>query len=74
MNKRKVRDVLRLVSAMLFLIIYLPHLFCYAIGEAKNNIKSDLLRLQKQISLKLPICVVLLYIISVPLKWDEFKY
>ena len=63
-NKRKVRDLLRLIGAICFLVLYIPHLVCYALSGAKKNyINSDLLRLQKQISLNLPLCVVLLYML-----------
>ena len=61
MNKRKIRDLLRLISALCFSLIYMPHLICYAIGGGKNTINTDLSRLQCQLSIKIPKCIALLY-------------
>ena len=43
MNKRKIRDLLRLLSAILFFWLYVPHLVAYAMGRVKRQyIDSDL--------------------------------
>ena len=52
MNKRKIRDNLRLASAILFFWLYLPHLMVYAIGGGKKKlIISDLVRLEYQVGI-----------------------
>ena len=32
MNQRKIRDLLRLLGAILFFWLYVPHLIAYAVG------------------------------------------
>ena len=60
-DKRKIRDVLRLVGAILFFWLYIPHLLVYScLGKAKV-INSDLRRVEHQIKLKLPMPLLLLY-------------
>lgn len=52
MNKRKIRDLLRLASAVLFLWLYLPHIMVYAMGGAKRQyINSDLEKLEYQVGI-----------------------
>ena len=48
MNKRKIRDSLRLVSAAVFSWLYIPHLLIYATGGGKRLINSDLNSLRPQ--------------------------
>jgi len=60
-DKRKIRDVLRLVGAILFFWLYIPHLLVYfCLGKAKV-INSDLRRVEHQIKIKLPMPLLLLY-------------
>ena len=60
-EKLKIRDVLRLVGAILFFWLYIPHLLVYfCLGKAKV-INSDLRRVEHQIKLKLPMPLLLLY-------------
>lgn len=42
MDKRKIRDILRLLGAVAFSWLYIPHLTLYAIGGGKELIDSDL--------------------------------
>ncbi len=58
MNKRKVRDILRFSGACLFSWLYLPHLI---VGGGNTFIKSDVKKLSKQISIKLPSYLLLLF-------------
>lgn len=63
MNKRKIRDILRLAGALLFSWIYIPHLLVFmAIGGGKRElIISDLRVLEYQIGIKgLPSWMILL--------------
>ncbi len=48
MNRKKIRDFLRLLGAIIFSWLYIPHLLIYATGGGKRLINSDLnsLRLQ----------------------------
>lgn len=48
MNKRKIRDVLRLLGAIVFSWIYIPHLLVYLVGNGKALINSDLNSIKKQ--------------------------
>ena len=60
-DKRKFRDVLRLVGAVLFFWLYIPHFLVYfCIGKAKI-INRDLGRISGQVKIKLPIPLLLLY-------------
>lgn len=64
MNKRKIRDSLRLVGAVVFWWLYIPHLLIYVIGGGKRLINSDLNvhRLQLQFD-GLPYWLLLLYML-----------
>ena len=60
-DKVKIRDVLRLLGAVLFFWLYLPHLLAYfCLGKA-NIINSDLRSVEHQIKMKLPMFLLLLY-------------
>ena len=63
MNKRKIRDVLRLIGALCFSVIYIPHLVCFVQGGVKHSILSDVRRISSQISIKLPPAIALLYLL-----------
>lgn len=52
MNKRKIRDILRLLGAIVFSGVYIPHLVIYALGGKKKLINSDLLALKLQVGIK----------------------
>ena len=58
MNLRKIRSLLRIMSSVLFSIIYLPHII-YGINN--TLIISDLKKLEYQIGVKLPILLQLIY-------------
>lgn len=60
-DKRKIRDVLKLVGAILFFWLYIPHLFVYFCFGKARVINSDLRRVEHQIKLKLPMPLLLLY-------------
>lgn len=61
MDKRKIRDLLRLIGALCFSVLYVPHIICYVVG--RDNINSDLFRLSKQLSIQLPNGLLLLYML-----------
>ena len=63
MNKRKIRDILRLIGALCFSVIYIPHLVCFVRGGIKHSILSDVKRISSQISIKLPPAIALLYLL-----------
>lgn len=58
MNKRKIRDIIRLTIALLLSLIYLPHL---VVGGGNSYVISDIDKYKKQIELKLPYVFLLLY-------------
>lgn len=61
MNKRKIRDSLRLIWSILFFWIYIPHLLIYGMGGGKCFINSDLSRQQRIIKIKINKVLTLLY-------------
>ena len=62
MNKRKIRDILRLLGAVIFFYLYIPHFAIFAIGWNKRKmIISDLRAIEHQLNIKLPIFMQLLY-------------
>ena len=62
MNKRKIRDILRLFEALIFSWLYLPHLLIYAYRGRMIN--SDLNRYKNQINITLAAnWLLLLYLI-----------
>ena len=58
MNKRKIRDCLRLAGAILWSWIYTPHML---FSFSNKNIMSDVRRNAHQISVNLPEWLMLLY-------------
>lgn len=52
MNKRKIRDTLRLIGAICFAWLYIPHLFIYIMND-KSLIDSDLCRFRKQLNIRI---------------------
>ena len=63
MDKKKIRDRIRLVGALCFSFIYIPHLICCAWGAKKKKVISDVQRLSSQICVKLPHLFALLYLL-----------
>lgn len=61
MNKRKIRDNLRLIGAILFSWLYIPHMVVYVISGKKRLIDSDIVRLKKQVNIELPNWLAVLY-------------
>ncbi len=62
MNKKKIRNILRLVSAVLCWFMYIPHFLCYVKGPT-HLIKSDLVKYRDKIGFKLPMSFSLLYLL-----------
>lgn len=59
--KRKVRDIFRLLGALLFSCLYIPHLLIYGVLGKKKRIVSDIEGLKEQIHISLPNGVAVLY-------------
>lgn len=53
-NKRKIRDCLRLAGAIVFSWLYIPHMISYIVAGKKRLIDSDIVRLKKQVNIVLP--------------------
>lgn len=63
-KKRKIRDILRFISALLFSWLYLPHLMVFLMfymGGGNELIINDIQAIANQINIKLPIFCQLLY-------------
>ena len=61
MNKRVIRDYLRLAGSILFCWLYILHFVAYAIVGTKSKINSDLEAISGQLNIKLPRFVQLIY-------------
>lgn len=61
MDKRKVRDCLRLVGAILFGWLYIPHFVVYKFGRRKSVVDSDLEAISDQLNIRMPRIIQLLY-------------
>ena len=62
MNKRIIRDRLRLLGALFFFWLYIPHCAIFAMGGGKKRlIISDLRAIEHQLNIKLPVFLQLLY-------------
>lgn len=60
MNKRKIRDSLRLTQALLLFWLYIPHMTIYLINK-RRIIDSDIERLKMQVNISLPNWLAVLY-------------
>lgn len=63
MNKRVIRDYLRFWGSIVFFFLYIPHYFFYLTCGKKIIIDSDIEQLKKQISIKIPPSLLLLYLL-----------
>lgn len=63
MDKRKIRDILRLIGSICFSWLYIPHIIAFTLigGGKRALINSDLKAIAKQLNVKLPILMQLLY-------------
>jgi len=61
---RRCRDYVRLIMAMMFSWLYLPHILIYHLaGEGKMLIDSDLCRLREQINIRMNKYFLLIYLL-----------
>lgn len=63
MDKRKIRDLLRFVVALLFSWLYIPHLIAWRCSTNRNYIDSDLRKHSNQINITLPLIFQLIYML-----------
>lgn len=61
MDKRYIRDCLRLAGALFFFWLYIPHFLVYAIVRSRDIIDRDLDAISGQINIRLPRFIQLLY-------------
>lgn len=63
MDKRKIRDILRLIGALLFCWLYIPHLMVlpFINSQKLDYLKKDIHRHSGQVRLNLPWLILLLY-------------
>lgn len=61
MDKRIIRDCLRLGGAILFSWLYIPHMTLYIVAGKKRLLDSDIVRLKKQVNIVLPNWLAVLY-------------
>lgn len=64
MDKKKIRDILRFISAILFSIIYIPHVLFYIFNKCYHEtINADLKRRTDKLAISLPALFMFLYYI-----------
>ena len=63
MDKRKIRDILRFIGALLFFWLYLPHIIIYCLGYKRSVINSDLIQLKRQINIHLNYFFTFIYLL-----------
>ena len=63
MDKRLIRDSLRLASALLFLFLYIPHYLCFIVSGGGKSVLSDLKRYTQQVKINMPIWVFFIYML-----------
>ena len=63
MDKKKIRDSLKLISSILFIWLYIPHIFCYLLigKDRRGTINSDIKVLNTKIKINLSIFGGLLF-------------
>lgn len=62
MNKRTIRDVIKLFGSLLFFWLYIPHFVIYFLTpNVRKNINSDLFAIKHQLNLSIPLVLQLLY-------------
>ena len=61
-QKRKLRDIIRLVGSILFFWLYILHIAVYLLSRLKREmVKTDLLRIKDQINIRVSGILLLLY-------------
>lgn len=60
-DKKHIRDYLRLISSILFCWLYLPHILILLYSPTRELVFSDICRLREKISINLPILILFLY-------------
>ena len=63
MDKRLIRDSLRLMSALLFSFLYTPHYLCLIVYGGGKSVLSDLKRYTQQVKINMPIWVFFIYML-----------
>lgn len=63
MNKRYIRDCIRLSGAVLLFWLYIPHICCYVLCGSRKLITSDITRYKKQVNVELPIWLLFIYLL-----------
>lgn len=63
MNKRKIRDYIKLFWSVLFSIFYLPHILCLLATGKRRLVFSDVRRMNDRIELKMPVFIGFLFFI-----------
>ncbi len=62
MDKRRIRDSIRLIFTLLFSVIYIPHLLIY-LTNTRGGVKDDVLKMRTRLSLKMPVLFTLLFLL-----------
>lgn len=58
MNKRRIRDEIRLLLSCIMIIAYIPHIVVfYVFNEIRTLVKSDLIAIRHQLQLNLPLFI-----------------
>lgn len=64
MNKRAIRDTLAFIRALIFSLLYIPHILIFTFSKKRRElIISDVNAISTQINITLPKCMQLLYLL-----------
>ena len=63
MNKRKLRDFLRLTGSIVFFWLYIPHFLLYFLKRNSTGLREDMIMMGKKINLRMPPWLLFLYLI-----------
>ncbi len=62
-NKKKVRDYLKMGTALLFVWLYVPHFLCYQFSNSKDEIREDAISTAARMSIRLSPQLALLFLL-----------
>lgn len=60
-DKRVLRDIIRFIGAIVFCWVYIPHILVFFLSGKASLIKSDLLKVEHQVKIKMPLIILFLY-------------
>lgn len=63
MNKRRIKELVRWMSAIICWVLYVPHIICYLCKDSRGKICMDLNRYKEHFAVNVPNWLYLLYLL-----------